>query len=113
MATVSKAIIDSTLRNKTFDLLGISQNEHFQKVNDQTYGTIITDENGIQRYVRVKVVIAEVREDMTAEEYQASEQEAYTEKMEKREAVKRERAEKAQHDKKAREAKKKKEEDDE
>ena len=104
MATISKAIIDTDLRAQTFAKLDLSD---FSKVNDQTYGILLTDQNGVERYVRLRAVVAEVKDDMTAREYMESEVAAYEEKMRAKEEKKKERAEKAARDKKAREAKKK------
>ena len=88
MATISKAIIDTDLRAQTFAKLDLSD---FSKVNDQTYGILLTDQNGVERYVRLRAVVAEVKDDMTAREYMESEVAA-------KEAKKKERAEKAKKD---------------
>ena len=88
MATVSKAIIDTDLRAQTFAKLDLSD---FSKVNDQTYGILLTDQNGVERYVRLRAVVAEVKDDMTAREYMESEVAA-------KEAKKKERMEKAKKD---------------
>lgn len=101
---VSKAIIDTDLRAQTFAKLDLSD---FSKVNDQTYGILLTDQNGVERYVRLRAVVAEVKDDMTAREYMESEVAAYEEKMRAKEEKKKERAEKAARDKSKREAKKK------
>lgn len=104
MATISKAIIDSDLRTQAFSKLDMSD---FSKVNDQTYGIILTDQNGVERYVRLRTVVAEIKDDMSAREYMESEVAAYEAKVRAKEEKKKERAEKAARDKKAREAKKK------
>ena len=85
---VSKAIIDTDLRAQAFAKLDLSD---FSKVNDQTYGILLTDQNGVERYVRLRAVVAEVKDDMTAREYMESEVAA-------KEAKKKERAEKAKKD---------------
>ena len=92
MATISKAIIDTDLRAQTFAKLDLSD---FSKVNDQTYGILLTDQNGVERYVRLRAVVAEVKDDMTAREYMESEIAAYNEKVAVKEAKKKERMEKA------------------
>ena len=102
MATISKAIIDTDLRTQTFAKLDLSD---FSKVNDQTYGIILTDKNGVERYVRLRAVVAEVKDDMTAREYMESEVSAYNEKVATKEAKKKERMEKAKKDKAKREKK--------
>ena len=113
MATISKGIVDTHLRETAFDMLGINTNEDFEKVNEQTYGIILTDKNGVQRYVRIKAVVAEIKEDMDALTYMESEQAAYKRKVEEKEENARKRAEKAKEDKEKRAAKKKKEEEEE
>ena len=92
---VSKAIVDSDLRTQAFSKLDMTD---FSKVNDQTYGIILTDQNGVERYVRLRAVVAEVKDDMTAREYMESEVAAYEEKMRAKEEKKKERAEKAKKD---------------
>ena len=92
MATVSKAIIDTDLRAQTFAKLDLSD---FSKVNDQTYGILLTDQNGVERYVRLRAVVAEVKDDMTAREYMESEIAVYEEKVRAKEEKKKERMEKA------------------
>ena len=95
MATISKAIIDTDLRAQTFAKLDLSD---FSKVNDQTYGILLTDQNGVERYVRLRAVVAEVKDDMTAREHMESEVAAYNEKVAAKEAKKKERMEKAKKD---------------
>lgn len=109
MATISKAIVDADLRARAFEALNVDSVEGVEKVNDQTVGKILTDKNGVERYVRFKVVIAEVRDDMTAREYMQSEQDAYEEKQAEKKRKAEEKAEKAKRDKEKREAAKKKE----
>ena len=92
---ISKAIIDTDLRAQAFAKLDLSD---FSKVNDQTYGIILTDQNGMERYVRLRAVVAEVKDDMTAREYMESEVAAYNEKVAAKEAKKKERMEKAKKD---------------
>ena len=102
MATVSKAIIDTDLRAQAFAKLDLSD---FSKVNDQTYGILLTDQNGVERYVRLRAVVAEVKDDMTAREYMESEIAVYEEKVRAKEEKKKERMEKAKKDKAKREKK--------
>lgn len=99
---VSKAIVDSDLRAQAFSRLDLFD---FSKVNDQTYGIILTDQNGVERYVRLRAVVAEIKDDMSAREYMESEVAAYDEKVAAKEAKKKERAEKAKKDKAKREKK--------
>ena len=92
---ISKAIIDTDLRAQTFAKLDLSD---FTKVNDQTYGILLTDQNGAERYVRLRAVVAEVKDDMTASQYMENEIVAYNEKVAAKEAKKKERTEKAKKD---------------
>jgi len=108
MPKLTKNVVDSALRNSVFtDFLTNTKDyaHEYVKINDRQYGAIITDVNGVERYVRIGVIVAEEREDMTARELMQSEIEAYeakqTEKAEKAKA----KAEKAARDKAAREAK--------
>lgn len=79
MAKVTKTIVDKDLRDKVFNDLftkGLIE-DGYTKINDRQWGTIITDLNGERRYVRVGAIVAELREDMTAEELMESEIAAY------------------------------------
>ena len=112
MAKVSKAIVDSNLRKVVFDALNIANIEGFHKVNDRQFGCIIEDVNGERRYVRIGAIVAEQREDVTADELMASEIADYEDKQAKKAAKAAERAEKAAKDKAKREAAKKEKEGD-
>ena len=110
MATISKAIIDSNLRNSVFSALNIANVEGFQKVNDRQYGIILTDGNGEERYIRVGAIVAELRKDISARELMASEIADYNTKQVEKAEKAAARAEKAAKDKAAREAKRKEKE---
>lgn len=107
MATISKSVVDSDLRARVFsDLIS---NEtlsiEYLKINDRQYGAILTDKNGIERYVRIGVIVAEEREDMTARELMAFEIQSYNEKQAAKAEKAAKRAEKAAKDKAKREEK--------
>ena len=106
MAKISKAVVDSNLRKVVFDALNIANIEGFHKVNDRQFGCIIEDVNGERRYVRIGAIVAEERDDCTADELMASEIAAYEEKQNAKAARAKERAEKAAKDKAKREAEK-------
>ena len=106
----TKAIVDSAIRSNIFNTLNIANIDGFQKVNDRQYGIIITDINGEQRYARIGVIVAEQREDMTAQELMESEIADYNAKQAAKEERARARAEKAAKDKAKREAAKKEKE---
>lgn len=116
MAKISKNVVDADLRNRIFDdLIGNYSNFDFnyQKINDRQYGVILTDKNGVERYCRVGVIVAEEREDMTARELMQAEIDAYNEKQASKAEKAKAKEAKIARDKKAREEKKKKEEEGE
>ena len=85
MAKMSKTIVDKKLRETVFESLfeeGVAAMNgiDFVKINDRQYGVILTDANGVERYCRVGVIVAEIREDMTAEELMQMEINEYQQK---------------------------------
>ena len=115
MAKVSKAIVDKELRDEVFDKAliegwnldtGLPEiREGFVKINDRQYGILLTDANGEQRYVRLGAIVAELRDDMTAEELMKSEIDAYTAKQADKAEKAKKKEEKIAADKAKREAK--------
>ena len=81
MAKITKPIVDKDLRDKVFDDIYDTTTLDYAKINDRQYGILLTDLNGEQRYVRIGAIVAELREDMTAEELMQSEINAYNQKM--------------------------------
>ena len=108
---VSRAVVDSKLRSVVFSALKIDQIPAFHKINDRQFGCIVEDANGVRRYVRVGAIVAEVREDCTADELMASEIATYEAAQAKKAEQRIARAEKAKKDKAKREAEKDKEGD--
>ena len=104
MAKISKAVIDKNVRNEVFSILGLPENPNFQKINDRTFGTLVTDANGVQRYARVAVIVAEEKDDITAAEVMNAEIAAYETKQASKAEKAAARAEKAAKDKAKREA---------
>ena len=105
----TKNVVDANLRSIVFDDL-LDRNSSYSdleyvKVNDRQYGVILTDLNGVERYVRIGAIVAEEREDMTARELMESEVRKYNEAQEKKAEKKRKSAEKAERDKERREKK--------
>ena len=84
MAKVSKTVIDKNLREIVFEELiaPYTGSFEFHRINDRQYGVIMCDLNGNHRYVRIGAIVAEEREDMTAEELMQSEIDAYNAKQE-------------------------------
>ena len=107
---ISKAVVDSNIRSAIFSALNVASIEGFHKINDRQYGCIVEDVNGERRYARVGVIVAEQREDMTADELMAAEIADYNAKQEAKAKRAAERAEKAAKDKAKREAAKKEKE---
>ena len=110
MPKVSKSVVDKDLRDAVFNSLlendGIFMSK-LHRINDRQYGVILTDLNGEKRYCRIPVIVAELREDMTAEELMQSEIDAYNTKREEKAKAKAKAAEKAAKDKARREKEKK------
>lgn len=111
MAKVSKAIVDKDLRDAVF--AGVLEGDEIfisklHKINDRQMGVLLTDLNGETRYVRLGAIVAELREDMTAEELMQSEIDAYTAKQDAKAEKAQKKAEKIAKDKAKREAEKEK-----
>jgi DNA-directed RNA polymerase delta subunit len=111
MAKVSKAEVDKNLREFVFntlfnDTVVAETGVEFTKINDRQYGILLTDLNGEQRYIRIGAIVAELRDDMTAEELMQSEIDAYTAKQDAKAEKEKKKAEKIAKDKAKREAEK-------
>lgn len=115
MPMLPKTIVDANLRNRIFaNLFGNSDEAmEYNKVNDRQRGTIIVDDNGVERYCRVGIIVAELREDMTARELMQKEIDEYNAKQASKAEKAKAKEEKIARDKKAREEKNKKEEEGE
>lgn len=114
MAKVAKTIVDKTLRDTVFSDLFTDElkEDGYTKINDRQWGVLIQDLNGVQRYVRIGAIVAEEREDMTAEELMQSEIDAYEEKQAIKEEKAKAKAEKIAKDKEKRKAEKAKKEEE-
>ena len=102
MAKITKTAIDSDLRARVFEMINL---DALTKINDRQYGTIIEDLNGERRYVRVGVIVAEQREELTADELMEAEIAAYEEKQVAKAEKAKAKAEKIARDKARREEK--------
>ena len=115
MAKINKTQNDKSLRDLVFSELfeGNTTKYDFVRINDRQYGVLLIDLNGHQRYVRIGAIVAEERDDMTAEELMQSEIDAYNAKQEAKaeKAIKKEA--KIAKDKARREAEKAKKEAEE
>lgn len=112
MAKITKTAVDKELRDRIFqDMFNYESsysNIEYVKVNDRQYGCILTDLNGHQRYIRIGAIVAEEREDMTAEELMQSEIDAYEQKQADKAEKAKAKEKKAAKDKARREAEKEK-----
>lgn len=77
MVKVTKQMVEQQLRESVFEAIFTNEIQNFVKINDRQYGVIMTDLNGEQRYIRIGAIVAELREDMTAEELMNTEIEEY------------------------------------
>lgn len=92
MPKVTKTENDRFLRENVFacllDILPFSsftevktpEGFTFHRINDRQWGVLMVDKNGHERYIRVGAIVAEERDDMTAEELMQSEIDAYNQK---------------------------------
>lgn len=105
MPKISKTVVDSDLRTRVFNALMTDEetNLQFLKVNDRQWGVILTDLNGVERYVRIGAIVAEEREDMTARELMDTEVADYIEKQTAKAEKAKAKEEKIARDKKKRE----------
>lgn len=112
MPKITKNVVDANLRNQIFDDLfaGPTASMGYIKINDRQYGILLTDLNGVERYVRIGAIVAEEREGVTARELMEKEIDEYNAKQAIKAQKATERAEKAARDKAEREAKKKEKE---
>jgi hypothetical protein len=108
MAKVTKAQVDKNLRDRVFDDIFDTTVLDYARINDRQYGIILTDLNGVQRYIRIGAIVAEERDDMTAEELMQSEIDAYTAKQNDKAEKAKKKADKIAKDKAKREAEKEK-----
>ena len=94
MAKLTKTAIDKELRTRVLaSIYNAKDDLDFMPINERQLGLLLTDINGHQRYIRINVVVAEEREDISAEELMAMECEAYNQKQaEKAEKAKRKEA---------------------
>lgn len=106
MAKMTKPMVDKALRDAIFEDL-LREDGHifeYTKINDRQYGIVmVAPPDGTRRYCRIGVIIAEEREDMTADELMASEIEEYKMKQEAKAEKAQKRAAKAEKDKTRRE----------
>ena len=106
MAKISKTVVDKELRDRVFDQLfgciPLGDEDGWNKINDRQMGIVMVDANNKFRYVRVGVIVAEEREDMTAQELMQKEIDEYNAKQAEKEAKAKAKAEKAQKDKERR-----------
>lgn len=114
MAKVSKTVVDKELRDFVFEEIMPKYpagGREYVRINDRQYGVLLTDANGEQRYVRIGAIVAELREDMTAQELMESEIATYQAKQEAKAEKEKAKQEKIAKDKAERERKAKEQEE--
>lgn len=111
MAKITKTVVDKELRDRIFGWI-CQDEDTFTKVNDRQYGCLLTDLNGVQRYCRIGVIVAEERDTMTAEELMRSEIDAYQANQAKKEAKAEKAKAKAERDKAKRQKKEEEEKEE-
>lgn len=111
MPQMSKTAVDKELRTRILDsIYNAEDNLDFHRINERQLGLLLTDLNDHVRYVRISVIVAEERDEISAEELMALECEAFNQKQaEKAEKAKKKEA-KIARDKARREAEAKKKE---
>ena len=83
MAKITKTQNDKALRDFVFEEIMPKYpagGREYVRINDRQYGVLLIDLNGHQRYVRIGAIVAEERDDMTAEELMQSEINEYNQK---------------------------------
>ena len=96
MATISKAITENTVRTAAFAALNMPENTQFERISNQSYAAVFTDDNGVERMVEVKAIVRKVDEEMSASEMLQFEVQEYADKLAEKAAKKAEKdAEKA------------------
>lgn len=120
MAKTTKAINDYTARMNAFSMVGIDENPNFGRVSNQSFGVIVKDADGNDRYVELRAVVRGNLEDengdtLTALETLNFDMTEYQNKMEEKrveaERKAREKEEKKKRDAEARAKKNKKNEE--
>lgn len=88
MATISKAITENTVRTAAFAALNMPENAQFERISNQSYAAVFTDDNGVERMVEVKAIVRKVDEEMSASEMLQFEVQEYTDKLAEKAAKK-------------------------
>ena len=106
MAKVTKTAVDKALRDEVFyDLFSKrGDTSYYIRINDRQWGIILTDLNGVERYVRIGAIVAEEREDISARDLMAQEIADYEAKQAKKEEKAKEKAAKIAKDEEKRKA---------
>lgn len=68
MPQKNKIFIDNEVRNSVIAVLGLDTNPDFVRVNNTSFKKIITDSEGIDRLVEVKIVVGRAETERTAAE---------------------------------------------
>ena len=67
-ASVSVAMVNRAVRDKVVEQTGLDSVPSLYRLSNQSFYTIVTDENGAERLVELRIVVANVDETETAQE---------------------------------------------
>lgn len=73
MPQKNKTFIDNEVRNQVITMLDLADNPFFTRVNNTSFKTIVTDSEGIDRLVEVKIVVGRAETERTAADRLAAE----------------------------------------
>lgn len=66
MAQKNKSVIDNEVRNSVIAALGLADNPDFTRIGNTSFKTIVTDSEGVDRLVEVKIVVGKAEAERTA-----------------------------------------------
>lgn len=97
-ASVSVAMVNRAVRDKVVEKFELEGKPELYRLSNQSFYTIVTDENGAERLVELRIVVANVDETETAREKLDGLIEEKRLKDEKAEQVRKAKEEKAKRD---------------
>ena len=108
-ASVSVAMVNRVVRDKVAEQAGLASVPNLVRLSNQSFYTIVTDENGAERLVELRIVVSNVDETETAQEKLDGLIEEKRLKDEKAEQIRKAKEEKAKRDAERRKKKEKNE----
>ena len=67
-ASVSVAMVNRAVRDRVAEQAGLASVPNLVRLSNQSFYTIVTDENGAERLVELRIVVSNVDETETAKE---------------------------------------------